>query len=435
MYDLIVIGSGPAGYTAALLAAKAGMKTLLIEKNLNNLGGTCLNEGCIPLKGLLHHSGHSADYEKIISTVAQKINAIRSGLKARMQAAGIEILEAQARFISANEIEAAGNAYQSKNILISTGSSARRLFKSGKVSSPEIIFALNPVPKRALIIGGGVIGCEYASFLNNIGVEVTIAEAAPSILYGMDEEAVRALVREFKKKKIKIISGAGIAVPDDGGIVTIESNGTRTEENYDIIIEATGRVPYTAGLNLEAAGIQTDEKGFIKVNGDMMTNVKGIYAAGDCINSPMLAYTAYKEAETAVDNMATGKSGDLDYIRIPKLVFSMPQTGSAGFSEADARKNGIEYKVYKYFFKGIGKAVVEESDAGFLKLLTADDRVIGASAVGYEIADMMNEIGLIINAGVSVETVKNTMHIHPSYSEIIIEALIYGETAPSVSGI
>ncbi|MBN2755414.1 MAG: NAD(P)/FAD-dependent oxidoreductase [Candidatus Goldbacteria bacterium] len=434
MYDLIVIGSGPAGYTAALLAAKAGMKTLLIEKNLNNLGGTCLNEGCIPLKGLLHHSLHSADYQKIISIVTQKISGLRSGLKARLQACGVEVLEAQVKFISAGEIEAAGNKYQAKNFLISAGSAARRLFKNAKVSSPEIIFSLNPVPKRALIIGGGVIGCEYASFLNNIGVEVTIAEAAPSVLFGMDEEAVRTLVREFKKKKIKIISGAGITVSDDGGKVIIESNGVKIEEQYDIIIEATGRVPYTAGLNLEAAGIETDKKGFIKVNGDMMTNVKGIYAAGDCINTPMLAYTAYKEAETAVDNMATGKSGDLDYARIPKLVFSMPQAGSAGFLESDARKENIDYKVYKYFFKGIGKAVVEESDAGFLKLLTADDRVIGASAVGYEIADMMNEIGLIINAGVSVETIKNTMHIHPSYSEIITEALIYGETAPSISG-
>lgn len=433
MHDLIVIGSGPAGYTAALLAAKAKMKTLLIEKNLNNLGGTCLNEGCIPLKGLLHHSLHTVDYEKIMSTVSKKISGLRSGLKARLEGAGVEILEAQAKFASSDEIEAKGNIYKANNILICAGSSARRVFKCGNVSSPESIFALNPVPKRALIIGGGVIGCEYASFLNNIGVDVTIAEAAPSVLYGMDEEAIRTLVREFKKKKIKIMCGAGITVPDDGGKVTIKSNETQAEEQYDIIIEATGRVPYTQELGLEKAGIETDPKGFIKVNADMMTNVKGIYAAGDCINTPMLAYTAYKEAETAVDNMATGKSGSLDYVRIPKLVFSMPQAGSAGFSEEDARKNNIDYKIYKYFFKGIGKAVVEESDAGFLKLLTADDRVIGACAVGYEIADMMNEIGLIINAGVSVETIKNTMHIHPSYSEIITEALIFGETAATVS--
>jgi len=431
IYDLIVIGSGPAGYTAALLAAKAKMKTLLIEKNLNNLGGTCLNEGCIPLKGLLHHSLHSADYEKIMSTVSKKISGLRSGLKARLEGAGVEIIEAKARFISASEIEAGSSVYSAKNIIIAAGSSARRVFKNA--APPDRVFALNPVPKRALIIGGGVIGCEYASFLNNIGVDVTIAEAAPSVLYGMDEEAIRALVREFKKKKIKIICGAAITVDEDGGKAIIKSNETQSEEMYDIIMEATGRVAHTAELGLEKAGIETDPKGFIKVNGDMMTNVKGIYAAGDCINTPMLAYTAYKEAETAVDNIATGKSGGLDYARIPKLVFSMPQAGSAGFSEEDARKNSIDYKVYKYFFKGIGKAVVEESDAGFLKLLTADDRVIGACAVGYEIADMMNEIGLIINAGVSVETIKNTMHIHPSYSEIITEALIFGETAATVS--
>jgi dihydrolipoamide dehydrogenase len=295
------------------------------------------------------------------------------------------------------------------------------------VYSPEKIFSLDLVPEKALIIGGGVIGCEYASFLNNIGVEVTIAEVMPSILYGSDPEAVRTLAREFKKKKIKVIQNCKVGNIEESGKVTITTGETDAADTYGLIIEATGRGPAVDGLDLMAAGIFTTPNGFIKVDESMRTNVPGIYAAGDCIETPMLAYTAYAEAETVIRNILTGKQGELDYARIPKLVFSMPQLGSVGFSEEDTKKNNIDFKVYRYFFKAIGKAVVEDMDAGFLKLLVADDRVIGATAVGYEIADMINELAVIINAGVGVETLKNTMHIHPSYSEIIVEALLYGE--------
>jgi len=426
-FHLIIIGSGPAGHTAALTAAKHGLKTAIVEKDMNNLGGVCLNEGCIPLKGLIHHALAGKKYSDIIKEIKLKIDMLRKGLKSRLESQKIEIIQGEAAFISKEEIIVNSENIKAKNFIIAAGSAANKIFNAPCVHSAEKIFSLDEVPAKALIIGGGVIGCEYASLLNSLGAEVTIVEILDSILCGEDEEAIRALEREFKKKKLKVYAKASVKEVKESGEVVFEQGGKEITCNFDMIFESTGRKPHVSGMNLEAAGVELTEDKFIKVNEFMQTSAANIYAAGDCIDTPMLAYTAAKEAETAVEQIVTGKAPQVDYVSMPRLVFSSPRLGSAGISEKQAKEEGRETDIYKYFFKAIGKAVVEGKDAGFIKLIAENNRIIGACAVGHEIADLINETAVIIKSGISVEEIKNTMHIHPSYSEIITEALNYGK--------
>ena len=423
MYDLVIIGSGPAGHTAALEAVKRKYKTALIERNPEMLGGVCLNEGCIPLKGLLHFSVHSKNYMEIVEKVMSKVSDLRQGLLGRLKNAGVEIIDGEAKFVSKNEVDAGGRRIQAKYFLIAAGSSPKRLFEKGSVST-EKIFSLDKIPGSALIIGGGVIGCEYATFLSNIGVKVTIIEFLHSILNGEDEEAVRLLAREFKKKKINIMTDSNV-LEIDGHNVRIRAGETEITEKFDMIFEATGRIPHTAGLGLDSAGVETDAKGYIVTNEYMQTSNRNIYAAGDCVNTPMLAYTASKEAETAIAHLSTEECAPIDYTGMPKLVFSNPQLGSVGLSEAKAVEKAVTVKVYKYFFKAVGKAVIEGRDIGFIKITADADKqeIIGAVMVGDEISGAINELSVIVNNRIKIADVKKCMHIHPSYSEIIIEAL------------
>jgi len=249
-----------------------------------------------------------------------------------------------------------------------------------------------------------------------------------SLLFGEDEESVRALAREFRKKGIQVFAKTKVsAIGRDGEVVMTGEKEMR--QKYDLVIEATGRRPGTAGLGLDSAGVSLTDRGFIRVNESMQTSAPTIYAAGDCIDSPMLAYTAYKEAETAVRHCATGARGGIDYGTMPRLVFSMPQVGSVGLNEKAAAERKINYRVYRYFFKALGKAVMEGKDTGFVKLVSDEDRgtIVGAVAVGDDIADILNQLALIVSGGVPMSAIRDCMFVHPSYSEIILEALQYGK--------
>ena len=424
-FDLCIIGGGPAGYTAGLEAVKRKLKTCIIEKTPGTLGGTCLNEGCIPLKGLLHYSEHEKDYFKIIDTVAAKVKTIRDGLRARLKASGIEMIDGTASFVSAEKVTVSGREISAKKFLIACGSVPKKIFPDKNVHTSEKIFSLENKPETALIIGGGVIGCEYASFLNNIGVTVDIAEVMPSLIPGEDADVIRALEREFKKKKINLHTSS--KVKQTGEECVIETPGGEVRKKYALVIEATGRKAAVEGLNLQGAGVKLTAKGFIETDNKMRTSAANIYAAGDCIETPMLAYTAYKEAETAVKAISGEETHPIDYDAMPKLVFSIPQAGSIGLSEEAAKKAGLNIKAKKYFFKAIGKAVVESNDAGFLKLLIDDAGVItGAAACGGSITELMNELSVIVKNRLTVKQIEETTHIHPSYGEIIVETLLYG---------
>jgi dihydrolipoamide dehydrogenase len=423
-YDVVIIGSGPAGYTSAFEAAGYNLKTAIIERDGARMGGVCLNEGCIPLKGLLHHSRASGDYNFIRKLVFDRVDQIRSGLKSRLSSKGIEIISGEARMLSKKQISVNGRAIQARFIIIAVGSSPKKIYDIEAVHTSDKIFNMEKVPGQALIIGGGVVGCEYASFLSNIGVGVDIVEMLESPLAGEDEEAVRVMLREFKKKGITVYAGSTIAEIRDGVQVAILSGKREFLNRYDMIFEAVGRKPNTDGLGLEAAGVELTDKGFVRVNGWMQTSADNIYAAGDCIDTPMLAYTAYKEAEHAIRHIATGEGSAIDYSAMPRLVFSMPQVGSVGL----VTDKGAGSRTYRFFFKALGKAVMEGKDTGFVKLIADREsgRIIGASAVGDDIADIINMMALIIKSGMKAKDVKDCMFVHPSLSEILKEALSYG---------
>ena len=427
-YDLVIIGSGPAGYTAAFEAKKFNMKAAIVERDLSRLGGVCLSEGCIPLKGLLYHSHSAGDYKTIRDLVIKRVEQIRSGLSSRLRGQGIDIIQGEAVFQSCEEVLVNGEGIKAKHFLIASGSSPKKLFDYPNVHTSEKIFNLEKVPAMVLIIGGGVVGCEYASFLGNIGAQVDIVEALDSPLFGEDDEAVRAMMREFSKKNIHVFAKSSISSIGPGNEVSVQSE-KQMQKSYDMIFEATGRRPNTARMGLDAAGVKLTGKGFVSVNDSMQTSAGTIYAAGDCIGTPMLAYTAYKEAESAVRHCATGKTEKIDYETMPRLVFSMPQVGGVGWSEKKAEEKNINYRTYKYFFKALGKAVMEGRDAGFVKLVAdADsDTIIGAAAVGDDISDIMNQLALIVKTKIKISEIRGCMFVHPSYSEIIPEALQYGK--------
>ncbi|OHD65458.1 MAG: hypothetical protein A2176_13050 [Spirochaetes bacterium RBG_13_51_14] len=426
-YDIIIIGSGPAGYTAGFAAVKYGLKAAIIERDLSRLGGVCLSEGCIPLKGLIYHARSKGGYGAVRDLVMERVEQIRSGLKSRLQAQGVDLIQGRAVFASRDELRVDGESFAAKHYIIAVGSSPKRHFYNPTVHTSETIFELDAVPERILIIGGGVVGCEYASFLSAVGAKVDIVELLDSPLYGEDEETVRVLLREFKKRNIDVFAKSRIADIGTGGEVIIE-NGKKIRNTYGMIFETTGRVPNTADLGLEAAGVKRTDKGFIAVNEFLQTSAGTVYAAGDCIDTPMLAYAAAREAETAVRHLATGTAMKIDYAVMPRLVFASPQVGSVGrvADRAVERNGGL--KIYKYFFRALGKPVMEGRDVGFVKLAVDRDAdtIIGASAVGDDIADIMNLLALIVKSGMKVTDIKECMFVHPSYSEIIVEALQYG---------
>lgn len=428
MYDVVIIGSGPAGYTAAFEAAKRKYKVALIEKDLNSLGGTCLNEGCVPLKGLLHYSEFIRDYNEIIKTVSNKISIIQSGLLSRLKSSGIEIIEGKASFISKDAIKCGKKIINSKNFIIATGSKQKRIFNQQNVFDTKKVFKLNRKPSSVLIIGGGVIGCEYATFFNKLGIDVTIVEILDSLLYGEDEELIRTLEREFKKRGINVFTKSKVVEIKKNKEVTIQSEQETINLNFEAIFEATGRESFIDELNLESIGVEKTQNAFINVNCLLQTNIPNIYAIGDCIETPMLAYTAFKEAELAVKHIAGENSEPINYDFIPKIVFSSPQVGSIGFNEQKAQIHKVNYNVYKYFFKANGKAVMEGKDTGFVKLIEDKDegRIIGGFIIGDEVVDIVNELSLIVNNRMKKEDIKKSIHVHPSYSEIIQETLKYG---------
>jgi dihydrolipoamide dehydrogenase len=428
-YDLVIIGSGPAGYTAAFEATKCKMKTVIVERDLSRLGGVCLSEGCIPLKGLLHHAKCGGEYASIRDTVLKRVEQIRAGLKSRISSQGIEFIQGEASFVSPREIVVSGEKIAARYFLVAPGSRPRRLFNAPNVFTSEKIFDMDPVPASVLLIGGGVIGCEYASFLASVGVRVEIAEILDSLLYGEDEEAVRTLGREFRKKGIVVHEKTKVTEIGPGNEVVMRQGDREIRGTYDMIFETTGRAPNSAGLGLDLAGVSVSGKGFIAVNGHMQTSAEAIYAAGDCIDSPMLAYTAYKEAETAVAHMCGRPHEPVEYASMPRLVFSSPQVGGVGMAEAALKKQNRSYRAYKYFFRALGKAVMEGHDAGFVKLLEDADSgvILGGSAVGDEIADITNQLAMIVGSGMKAADIRKLMFVHPSYSEIILDALHYGK--------
>ena len=450
-FDLVVIGAGPGGYTAAIKAAQLGMKTAIVEKG-KNLGGTCLNVGCIPSKALLSSSelfheaqhgfkSHGIKAEGVTMDVAammkRKNGVVRKmarGIDYLMNKNGIEHVSGSGRIVNAGEVEVTGGeaarTLKTKRILIATGSSVSGLpfleFDGETVLSSDHAIALGQAPESMIVIGGGAIGLELGSVWARLGTKVTVVEFLPRIAAIFDEDITQALQKLLQKQGLKFHLGTGVesAEKTKTGIKLTAAKGDKSLElEAEKVLVAVGRKPNTDGLGATEAGVELDERGRIRTDAEWQTNVPGIYAIGDVIAGPMLAHKAEQEAVAAVERMA-GKAGRVNYDTIPWVIYTAPEVAAVGLTEAEAKEKGHEVSVGAFPFQANGRAVAGAHADGLAKVITdkATDRVLGAQILSANASELIAEAVLLMEFDGSAEDLARTIHAHPTMSEGLREA-------------
>ena len=422
-HDLAIIGSGPCGYVAAIRAAQLGIKVSVFEKE--HVGGVCLNWGCIPTKAFsatagvlaniqrsaefgINIKGFDIDFSKAQERKNNIIKKLSSGIEMLFKARKIELVRTKAEL---GKIDA-------KNILIATGSSPFQLpgmeFDGKSILSSTDMLELKSIPKSIVIVGGGVIGCEFASIFRQFGSEITIVEMMERLLPTEDEEISKKIEQIFKRKGIKICTGTKVEKIENNN-VTLSSGDTVSGEK---VLVSIGRVPNSEGLD----GMTRDNKGWIKVDENFRTNVKNIYAAGDVIGGILLAHVASREGICAVEAMV-GRNTGIDYNVIPSCIFTSPEIASVGMTEAKARADGLDVKARKFLFSAIGKAHVSGETEGFIKLVVDNktDKILGAQLIGPHVTELVAEISPCIQFNITSEKLASVIHAHPTLSEAIQE--------------
>lgn len=455
-----VIGGGPGGYVAALKAAMLGAEVTVIEKN--KLGGTCLNVGCIPTKALLASSDVlrtvkeaknfginidgeiKPDFEAIVARKQKITDELVSGIQFLFDKRGVKKIDGFGKLIDKNTIEVTkddGSVEEVKadKIILANGSIPTVFpfmpYNGKNVITSDEVLSLEKVPASMVIIGGGVIGSEIGQFYSSLGTKVTIIEVLPQILGRMDSDGAKALARQFKKDKIKVMCNVAtdsFEVSDD--IVKLNLNNGKSLE-AEVVLLCTGRKPNLANSGVVEAGIKMTDRGFIEVNEYMETNLEGVYAIGDIIPGAMLAHVASAEGMVAAANAVKGNSETVNYKSIPSCVYTEPEVAGVGKTEDELKAEGIEYKVGKFDFRGLGKAKAIGKIQGFIKVLVdKDDVIIGATLVGPHCTDLLTELSLAVGLGLKAKDVGSVIHAHPSLSEGIMEALhdVHGECVHSV---
>ena len=450
-YDVIVIGSGPGGYVAAIRCAQLGLKTACVEGR-ETLGGTCLNVGCIPSKALLHasHMLHEAthnftkmglkgkspsvDWTQMQAYKAETSEGNTKGIEFLFKKNKIDWLKGWARIPKAGQVDVGGDIHDAKNIIIASGSTPSIL--PGVEIDEEIVVSstgaltLPKIPKKLAVIGAGVIGLELGSVYARLGAEVTVIEYLDAITPGMDAEVQKTFQRTLKKQGLKFVMGAAVQ--------SVERLKTKAKVNYqrrkdgsaqqidvDVVLVATGRKPFTDGLGLADLGIEISERGQIKTDAQWRTSVSGIYAIGDAIDGPMLAHKAEDEGIAAAEVIA-GRHGHVNYDVIPGVIYTHPEVASVGQTEEALKEEGRAYKVGKFMFMGNGRAKANFAADGFVKILADkdSDRILGAHIIGPAAGDLIHEVCVAMEFGASAEDLAMTCHAHPTYSEAVREAAL-----------
>ncbi|GAC91226.1 dihydrolipoyl dehydrogenase [Anoxybacillus kestanbolensis] len=446
--ETLVVGAGPGGYVAAIRAAQLGQKVTIVEKG--NLGGVCLNVGCIPSKALIS-AGHryeiathsqdmgifaenvKVDFAKVQEWKAGVVKKLTGGVEGLLKGNKVEIVRGEAYFVDENTVrvmtENSAQTYKFKNAIIATGSrpielptfkfSKRVLDSTGALNLPDI-------PKSMVVIGGGYIGTELGTAYANFGTKITILEGADEILSGFEKQMSAVVRRRLKKKGVDVFTNAlakGVEEREDGVTVTFEVNGETKTIDAEYVLVTVGRRPNTEEMGLEQIGIKMTERGLIEIDKQCRTSVPNIYAIGDVVAGPPLAHKASYEGKIAAEAIA-GHPSEIDYLAIPAVVFSDPECASVGYFEKQAIEEGIDVITAKFPFGANGRALALNETDGFLKLvLTKDDGVIiGAQIVGPNASDMIAELGLAIEAGMTAEDIAMTIHAHPTLGEITMEA-------------
>ncbi|MGK0176723.1 MAG: dihydrolipoamide dehydrogenase [Lentimonas sp.] len=450
-FDLIVIGSGPGGYVAAIRGAQLGLKTALIEKS-KTLGGTCLNIGCIPSKALLHSSemyhfaSHGAaahgiglsdlsiDIKQLMAKKEQTVDRLCNGIEHLMKANKITVFNGLGSLAGDQKVRVRTDSDEkllsAKHILIATGSGSVELpflkFDGKTVVSSTEAIAFDKVPGKLAVVGAGAIGLELGSVWARLGAEVNVIEFLPQVASTFDPDVSKAAERLFKKQGLQFhlkTKVTGLKKSGDKHILTAEKGDETIEFEVDKVLVAVGRKPYTEGLGLETAAITADEKGRIPVDGNYRTSAKGVYAIGDVIAGPMLAHKAEEEAVACVERIV-GQAGHVNYDLIPNVIYTDPEIASVGLGEADAKAKGIEVKVGKFNFAGNGRAIATDATDGFAKIIACKqtDRILGAQIISKQASELIASIVGHMEYGGSAEDLARTVHAHPTVSEAIKEA-------------
>jgi dihydrolipoamide dehydrogenase len=457
-YDLIVIGSGPGGYVCAVKAAQLGLKTAVVEKRAT-YGGTCLNVGCIPSKALLHasemyaHVAHGMD-SLGVEVAAPKLNlgkmmghkdaVVKSnvdGVAYLFKKNKIDAFQGTGKVLSQGKVAVTAEdgkvtELEAKNIVIATGSDVAGIPGLSVDIDEKIIvsstgaIALDKVPEKLVVVGGGVIGLELGSVWNRLGSKVTVVEYLDTILGGMDGEVSKQFQRMLAKQGIDFKLGAKVTDVEkagNGAKVTFEpvKGGETVTLDADVVLVATGRKPFTEGLGLAEAGVVLDNRGRIEVDAHYQTSVTGIFAIGDVIKGPMLAHKAEDEG-VALAEILAGQHGHVNYNVIPGVVYTQPEVASVGKTEEELKAAGIAYKAGKFPFTANGRARAMEATEGFVKVLAdaATDRVLGVHIIGFGAGEMIHEAAVLMEFGGSSEDLGRTCHAHPTMSEAVKEAAL-----------
>jgi dihydrolipoamide dehydrogenase len=456
-FDVIVIGAGPGGYVCAIRAAQLGMKVACVEMR-ETLGGTCLNVGCIPSKALLHSSEHfeeaqhkladhgvnvgsvSLDLKRMLARKGEVVSANVKGIEFLFKKNKVTWLKGAGRVVSAGKVEVGGTTYETRNIVIATGSESIPL-PGIAVDEKQVVTStggleLETVPGHLVVIGGGYIGLELGSVWRRLGAQVTVVEFLDRLVPSMDTEVGKAFERILGKQGMKFrlktkVTGATTAA--DGVTLTLEpaAGGAAETLKADVVLLAIGRRAYTEGLGLKEAGVALDERGRVVTDAHFATSVPGIWAIGDVITGPMLAHKAEEEG-VALAEILAGQHGHVNYGAIPGVVYTWPEVASIGETEEQLKARGQAYKVGKFPFTANGRARAMGDTDGFVKILAdkATDRVLGAHIIGPDAGTLIAEIAIAMEFGASAEDVARTCHAHPSLNEAVKEAALAVDGRP-----
>lgn len=447
-FDVVVIGTGPGGYVAAIRAAQLGLKTAVVEKD--ELGGTCLNWGCIPTKAwivtahLYEQIKRAKEYgievgepkinwEWLVARKNKVVKQLTGGVGTLLKGRQVEIFKGRARLTGADRIHVAGSdgastEISADNIIVATGAEATmppgfKLDGERVITSQEAL-DLSKQPKRIAVLGGGVVGTEFACFFGSIGSQVTLVEMLPRLVPAEDDEIADALKRVMKKQKIDMHLDTKVEGMKDGkgDAVSLQLSSGKTLE-VDAVLVATGRRPYSRDLGLEKLGVAVSDRGKVVVNEDLSTSVKGIYAIGDVTDIKQLAHFASAQGKSAVEIIA-GHAAQTNWRAVPAATFTSPEIASVGLTEREAKDEGRKVKIGRFPFRAHGRNIADGETSGFVKLIGdgETDQVLGAHIIGSRASELIHECSLAIAADLNIKDLAHAIHAHPTVTEAIGEA-------------